>query len=281
MQNQSPPSPARALFEELRQNEDAGTLDNWSASRVADSQSPVDDAPASTTGAFLAPDVIPELTPELASRRSAATNYGDLAAIIRLQSTEIERLALENDRLAARMDAVHQRQETEQNQRRDLEQRLREANARNETPAPAFDVEEVRRAAREGMSAEIKPVLVAILDLLESTLSRAAEVVIPAKPQAEAEAEKAVAEVEALVPARVPIDPIAEVSGEFHRLPDILTRPLEELTGRSRKSGPAPDPVVEPPAAAPLEPRVWARLPYYEAQPRAIPAIVPWTNLFS
>jgi hypothetical protein len=166
MKNQFSLSPARAPFEDLDQNEDAGSLETWPASREADGQVPVDDAPASAVGTFPKHDEIPELTPELAPRRSAATNYGDLAAIIRLQSTEIERLALENDRLAARMDAVHQRQETEQNQCRDLEQRLREANARNENPAQAFDVVEIRRAAREGMSAEIKPVLVAILDLL-------------------------------------------------------------------------------------------------------------------
>ena len=268
MQNQFSLSPARAPFEELRQNEDAGSLDAWPAPREAGGQNPVDDAPASAAGTFPKHDEIPELTPELVPRRSAATNYGDLAAIIRLQSTEIERLALENDRLAARMDAVHQQQETEQNQRRDLEQRLHEANARNEIPAPAFDVEEIRRAAREGMSAEIKPVLVAILDLLESTLSHTSEA---AKP------------VEAEAPVPAPIDLIAEVRGEFHRLPDILTRPLEELTSRADNSGPAPDRVMEPPAPTPQPaPRVGRpRATYKEAQPRAISAIVPWTNLFS
>jgi hypothetical protein len=270
MQNQSSLSPARAPFEETHQNEAAGSLETWPASREADGQAPEEDAPASAVGTFPKHDEVPELTPELAPRRSAATNYGDLAAIIRLQSTEIERLALENDRLAARMDAVHQRQETEQNQRRDLEQRLREANARNENPAPAFDVVEVRRAAREGMSTEIKPVLVAILDLLESTLSTTSEA--PKPPKAEADAQ---------VPA--PVDLIAEIKGEFHPLPDILTRPLEELTGRLGNSGPAPDQVMEPPAPAPKPaPRVeQPRATYKDAQPRAIPTIVPWTNLFS
>ncbi len=264
MQNHFSLSPAQDPFEELRQNEDTGSLDAWPAPREADGQAPVDDAPASAAGTFPKHDEIPELTPELVPRRSAATNYGDLAAIIRLQSTEIERLALENDRLAARMDAVHHRQETEQNQRRDLEQRLREANARNEIPAPAFDVEEIRRAAREGMSTEIKPVLVAILDLLESTLSHTSDA---AKP------------VQAEAPVPAPIDLIAEIKGDFHRLPDILTRPLEELTSRSGNSGSAPDRVMEPPAPAPRVER--PRATYKETQPRAIPSIVPWTNLFS
>ena len=268
MQNHFSLSPAQDPFEELRQNEDAGSLDAWPAPREAGGQNPVDDAPTSAAGTIPKHDEIPELTPELVPRRSAATNYGDLAAIIRLQSTEIERLALENDRLAARMDAVHQQQETELNQRRDLEQRLREANARREIPAPAFDVKEIRRAAREGMSAEIKPVLVAILDLLESTLSHTSEA---AKP------------VQAEVPVPAPIDLIAEIKGDFHRLPDILTRPLEELTSRSGNSGSAPDRVLEPPAPAP-QPAPRLERPgatYKETQPRAIPSIVPWTNLFS
>ncbi len=268
MQNQFSLSPARAPFEELRRNEDAGSLDAWSAPREAGGQNPVDDAPTSAAATFPKHDEIPELTPELVPRRSAATNYGDLAAIIRLQSTEIERLALENDRLAARMDAVHQQQETELNQRRDLEQRLREANARSEIPAPAFDVAEIRRAAREGMSAEIKPVLVAILDLLESTLSHTSEATKPVQAEA---------------PVPAPIDLIAEIKGDFHRLPDILTRPLEELTSRSGNSGSAPDRVMEPPAPAPQPAPRFGRpgATYKETQPRAIPGIVPWTNLFS
>jgi hypothetical protein len=273
MQNHFSLSPAQDPFEELRQNEDtgsldAGSLDAWPAPREAGGQNPVDDAPASAAAAFPKYDGIPELTPELVPRRSAATNYGDLAAIIRLQSTEIERLALENDRLSARMDAVHQQQETEQNQRRDLEQRLREANARSEIQAPAFDVEEIRRAAREGMSAEIKPVLVAILDLLESTLSHTSEA---AKP------------VQAESPVPTPIDLIAEIKGDFRRLPDILTRPLEELTSRSGNSGSAPDCVMESPAPAPRPAPRFGRpgATYKETQPRAIPSIVPWTNLFS
>lgn len=272
MQNQSSLSPARNPFEEVHKAEDAGSLETWPASREADDQAPGDDAPASAVGTFPKQDEIPELTPELAPRRTAATNYGDLAAIIRLQSTEIERLALENDRLTARMDAVHQQQETEQNQRRDLEQRLREANARSENPVPAFDVVEVRRAAREGMSAEIKPVLVAILDLLESTLSHTSEAPKPPKAAADADAD-------ANPGARAPFDLITEIKGEFHRLPDILTRPLEELTGRLGNTEPKPDQVMEPPAPAPRDEQ--PRATYKDPQRSAIPTIAPWTNLFS
>ena len=268
MQNQSSLLPVRALFEELRQNEDAGSLDTWPASREADGQARANEARTAAAASFPAPDEIPELTPELATRRSAATGHGELAAILRLQSTEIERLALENDRLAACLDAVHQRHDTEQNQRRDLEQLLRAANARNETPAPAFDVEDVRRAAREGMSTEIKPVLVAILDLLETTMSRTAGTAAPAAADAP-------------VSAPAPVNLFAEVKDEFHRLPDILTRPLEELMARSGNFDPAPDRFVEVPVpTAPRAPREQRpRPPRHEAQPSAIPGVFAWTNL--
>jgi hypothetical protein len=202
-----------------------------------------------------------------------------LAAILRLQSTEIERLALENDRLAAHLEAARYRHEDEQTQRRDLERQLREARAGNEPPAPNFDVDEIRRAAREGMSAEIKPVLMAILDLLESTLPRGAETAKAAGPEV----------------APAPANLVAEVMDDFRRLPEILTRPLEELTGGGGNTGPAPEPIAALPAQVPPQetdmPR--PRPPRHDTQPSAqsnarssampsaIPSVFAWTNLFS
>ncbi len=192
-----------------------------------------------------------------------------LAAIIRLQSTEIEHLALENDRLAARLDAVHQLHEDQQTQRRDLERQLREASARNEPPAQVFDTEEIRRAAREGMSAEIKPVLVAILDLLESTLPH------------DAEAEKPAAVVGG-APGPIPASLTAEVMNDFHQLPEILTRPLKELLSDAGKAGPAPQPAADLPAPDPEETR-WRRPhpPRLQARPSVTPNAFAWINLIS
>jgi hypothetical protein len=190
-----------------------------------------------------------------------------LAAINLLQSTEIEHLALENHRLAARLDAAHQLHEDEQTQRRDLEQQLREASTRDQPPAPALDVDEIRRAAREGMSAEIKPVLMAILDLLESTLPRSAETAKPADP----------------VLLSAPASIAAEVKEDFRRLPEILTRPLEELTSGSGNTGSAPDPTATLPAPVPpQETRARPpRPPHHEARPSAVPGVFAWTNVFS
>jgi len=259
MAYQTPLSPARVLYEELRENEEAGSFDTWPASHEADDQIAATSYGnlnrIGTTNVESIPAVVGIVDDDSHQSRSA------LAAIIRLQSTEIERLALENDRLAARLDAVHQRHENERTQRRDLERQLREASTRDQPPAPTFDVEEIRRAAREGMSAEIKPVLVAIIDLLESTLLRGAE------------AEKPAAKVGG-APVSTPADRAAEVGTDFHQLPEILTRPLEELLSDPGKAGPAPVP--------PKVPR-WRRPgPHrHKAQRSVTPSAFAWINLIS
>ena len=287
MPNQAPPSPARLLYEELCENEDAGLLDTRPAPHEADDQ-----AAAATNYGDMdrigidrirdpgSIDPVVPVTTNKVEQIHAVDEIADgdsiqprsaLAAIIRLQSTEIERLALENDRLAVQLSAVHQFHENEQQQRRNLERQLREASARNEPPAPAFDVEEIRRAAREGMSAEIKPVLVAILDLLESTLPRSAEAETPAAVVGGA-------------PVSTPPSFAAEVMNNFPRLPEILTRPLEELvSGGPGDAGSAPQPVADLPApVAPQETRLRRpRPPRYEAQPSVMPSAFAWTNLFS
>ncbi len=285
MPNQAPLSLARVLYEELRENEDAGSLDTWPAPHEADDQAaaatsygdidliridrirdpgsinPVNPVTTNEVEQIHAVDEI--VDGDSIQPRSA------LAAIIRLQSTEIERLALESDRLAARLDAVHQLHEDAQTQRRNLERQLREANARNEPPAPAFDTEEIRRAAREGMSAEIKPVLVAILDLLESTLPRGAEAEQPAAVVGGA-------------PVSAPASLAAEVMNDFHQLPEILTRPLEELMSGPGHISSAPQPVADLPAPVPEEARLRRpRPPRHEARPSVMPSAFAWTNLFS
>lgn len=270
MQNHAPLSQAQALFEESRETDDADLPDIW-RSEPGDGETGAGAGAAEepAVSGFVGPDDIPELTPELATRRSAATSYGDLAAIIRLQSTEIERLAQENDRLAVHLDAVTQFHANEQRQRRSLEQQIRELSARPEAPAPtpAVDLDDIRRAARDSMSAEIKPVLMSILDLLESALLRNAE-----------------------TPAAQPQQPVglgAQVVEEFRQLPDILTRPLEELTAPVGDTAPAPAVAAGHPAPMPTrEPRA-ARQPASEHKARAegrstvLPGVFAWTNLFS
>ncbi len=277
MANQGPLSPARLLYEELRENEDAGSFDSWPAPHEADDQVPAQEQtlPDAAAAPAISPNKVAQiLTVDAIAIGDSVQPRSALAAIIRLQSTEIEHLVLENDRLAVRLSAVHQFHQNEQNQRRDLERQLREARARNQPPAPAFDVEEIRRAAREGMSAEIKPVLVAILDLLETTLPRGAEAEKPA-------AEKPAAEKPAAVVGGTPESPPASLTTEpmndFHRLPEILTRPLEELMSDPGDAGSTPRPVADlPTRIPPREPRT-----RHEVQSSAMPSVFAWTNLFS
>ncbi len=290
MQNQAPLSPARVLYDELRENEYAGLLDIWPTPGQADEQA------AAPDDALPGPEEIPEPTPAFATRGSPAANHGDidqvdkverihavtgksegdslqsdsaLSTINRLQSSEIERLTLENERLEERMDAVNQLIEDEQNRRRSLDQQLREASLRNAPPAPAFDVEEIRRAAREGMSAEIKPVLTAILDLLESALSRGTETMDPA----------AVNE-DTTVPT--PANLVKDVIGDFQQLPQILTRPIEELMGGSRSADSAPVRIVavDSPEQATAQETRPHRPRHHNDQSSAIPSIFAWTNPF-
>ena len=274
MYDPAPRSPAPILFEveseseSETESESDATSQTWRGGSRRDDTTPLSGEKQAAT-ALVGPADMPELTPELATRRSAATNYGDLAAIIRLQSTEIERLALENDRLDERLDDAHQRHDAEQDLRQDLEQQVLRLNARPEAPAPVIDVEEMRRAAREGMSAEIKPVLMAILDLLETTLPRNA-VEPPEKP----------AETLAETPSPACHDtPFAE---DFLRLPDILTRPLEELTARALEPASKPLRAIEQhPADAPRTTPVQHASPPLAAHRAALPGMFAWTSLFS
>lgn len=267
MQNQVPLSPARTLNDELRENEESGSLDNWPARR----------APATGSEDNAGINKVAQIHPNSGPKSGVVDSdsiqpRSALAAIIRLQSTEIERLALENDRLAEHLEAVNRLIEDEQNQCRNLELQLNDANLRNTAPAPALDVEEIRRATREGMSAEIKPVLTAILDMLESTLAHSAEAVNPAPAEAGG------------TPARTPAYLTAEAIADFQRLPEILTRPIEELTSGSVTAGVAPDRADNPPAQAPLpEPRLRVPRPSgHKAQPSsAMPSVFAWTNPFS
>lgn len=270
MQNHARLSQAQALFKESRVTDDADLPDIWRSEPGNDEAAAgAESAEEPAMSGIAGPDDIPELTPELATRRSATTSYGDLAAIIRLQSTEIERLAEENDRLAVQLNAVTQFHANEQRQRRGLEQQVRELSARLEAPAPmpAVYLDDIRRAARDSMSAEIKPVLMSILDLLESALLRNAEAP-PKRPQH-------------------PVSLGAQVVEEFRQLPDILTRPLEELTAPVGDTAPTPAVAAERPAPMPTqEPRA-TRQPSSERKARAegrstvLPSVFAWTNLFS
>ena len=218
------------------------------------------------SGRLDAPADSPAPAPEITARRSAATGYGDLAAIIRLQSTEMERLAFENERLMERLETFFGLHENDQRLRQDLQEQIQHLNERAEACAPAQDADTIRREVRESMIEEIKPVMVAILELLERSLERPAEA--PAG-----------------TPAQASPHPLA-MEGLL-RLPEILTRPLEELTSPVGKA-PAGHPGSGSGAPGPSErsngagqSRRPARPDRQDARDSALPGVFAWTNLFA
>ena len=222
----------------------------------------------------------PAPAPEIAARRSAATGYGDLATIIRLQSTELERLAFENERLLDRLETFFGLHENDQRRCQDLQEQILRLNERAEARAPAQDADAIRREVRESMIEEIKPVLIAILELLEHSLERPAEA--PGIPPAQAPRNA------------IPLE-------ELLRLPEILTRPLEELTtpadkapaGRpgpgsgSDTAGPSPSKRSndagrsQRPAKHGQARHGQAKQVHRDAGVGALPDVFAWTNLFA
>ncbi len=218
------------------------------------------------SGRLGAPADSPISAPEITARRSAATSYSDLAAIIRLQSTEMERLAVENERLTERLETFFGLHENDQRLRQDLQEQIQHLNERAEACAPAQDADAIRREVRESMIEEIKPVMVAILELLERSLERPAEAPIIPPEQASRNS--------------LPME-------EFLRLPEILTRPLEELTTPMDKAPaghPGPDSGTADPsqrsndAGRSQRP---ARHDRQDAGGSVLPDAFAWTNLFA
>jgi len=130
-----------------------------------------------------------------------------LPALLHLQHTELERLVRDNERLMDRIETLLQIQGREQILRQQMQNQVDRIGEQIKLAPPTEALEAVRREARAGVTEEIKPVLMAILDALE----RFAE-----KSDAKASVEKA-----------EPADPFQ--GEDYGNLPAILTRPLNEL----------------------------------------------------
>ncbi|MFQ5774927.1 MAG: hypothetical protein ACE5GS_10440 [Kiloniellaceae bacterium] len=130
------------------------------------------------------------------------------AALIKLQSLELQRLARENERLMDRIDTLLQLQEREQVLRQQLQTRIDRLSEPVGKIDSATERETLCREIREGLAEEIKPIFLAIVELLELAVSQ---------PETGAQPTDSA--------AREPLP-----GEEFQALPEILTRPLEELT---------------------------------------------------
>ncbi len=143
------------------------------------------------------------------------TDGATLPALLHLQHTELERLVRDNGRLMDRIETLLQIQGREQVLRQQLQNQVDRIDERIKLTPPAEKLEAetleaVRREARAGVTEEIKPVLMAILDALEHFAGK------PGGKAASAE-------------HSAPGDPF--LGEDYGKLPAILTRPLDELMG--------------------------------------------------
>ena len=143
----------------------------------------------------------------------------DLIAIVRSQATELQRLGREHQDLIDRLDTVLQFQKREQVLLLTLQEQVDRLTDQVENQPPAIEPGTISQEVRSAVTADLQPILVAIVDLLEIALRMGS-----AQPQT-------------VSPG---VDQEVSPSEDFHRLPDILTRSLDELpidgNGAGRRS---------------------------------------------
>ena len=135
----------------------------------------------------------------------------DLAALVRIQSCELQRLARENERLMDRIDALLRNQKREHELRQQLQAQVDGLSEQVESAAPAVDTAAISQSVRDEVTADLKPILVALVELLEFAM-----------PTGETG------------PDREPTRPGKGVAPtmDYRKLPDILTQPLEDLANK-------------------------------------------------
>ena len=167
-------------------------------------------ASATPSSDTLSPDPLDTLTssdipgPHKQREGDSAT----LPALLTLQHAELDRLVRDNERLMDRIETLLQIQSREQVLRQQLQNQADRIGEQMKLPVPTATLEAVQREARAGVTKEIKPVLMAILDALERFSSKS--------------------EARATVTQNTePADPY--LGEDYGKLPAILTRPLTEL----------------------------------------------------
>jgi hypothetical protein len=183
-----------------------------------------------------------------------------LPALLSLQHAELDRLIHDNERLMDRIETLLQIQSREQVLRQQLQNQVDRIGEQIDLATPRQTLEAVRREARAGVTEEIKPVLMAILDALERFASKAAA---PA-PAAQ---------------TAVPPDPF--LGEDYGKLPAILTRPLSELMDVRNQSARANDEAASRrPRKSPFRNRKRSRPPVAAERESADgPGLFAWTTV--
>lgn len=220
---------------------------------------------------------------------SAKSTDSSLATIVRLQSSELERLARENDRLMDRIDTLLRLQEREQVLRQQMQAQIGQLGERIAAWQPQALPASDAAAKPHHEDDEIKPVLLAMLDLLERMAPGATgRAATSAADEAEAPPQNA--------PAGMPPEPESDAAADgvmaggnegadevFH-LPEILRRPIEDLTTARRMEVAAATPTTPAPRADVADPPASGqagRPPREARRRRGAPALFAWTSIFS
>ncbi|MHA1600584.1 MAG: hypothetical protein ACTSW2_07140 [Alphaproteobacteria bacterium] len=136
-----------------------------------------------------------------------------MSSLVRQQQAELERMVQDNAQLMGRIETLLQIQGREQVLRQQLQNQVDRIDERMKLAPPAGTLDAVRREARAGVTEEIKPVLMAILDALERFNDKTE---IAAAPVESAESKTTIMD-----------EPF--IREDYGKLPLILTRPLGEL----------------------------------------------------
>ncbi len=180
------------------------------ASTADDAKAQADTSPATPSSEPSFPDPLYTLSasdipgPHMRRDRDGTT----LPALLSLQHAELDRLVRDNGRLMDRIETLLQIQGREQVLRQQLQSQVDRIAEQMKHPVPTATLEAMRQETRKGVTEEIKPVLMAILDVLERFTS---------KTGAQAAASQNPASTEPFL------------GEEYGKLPAILTRPLDEL----------------------------------------------------
>ena len=140
---------------------------------------------------------------------ASGASYEALDRIITLQSGEVARLSAENARLLDRIETFLQIQQREQVLRQQLQSQVERLSER--AGFPATGQKSFEKSVRDEVTEDIKPVLLAILDLIERAAPHPSGGVQTIEPSG--------------------VAPYSAPAEQFQALPDILTRPLDDLIG--------------------------------------------------
>ena len=132
----------------------------------------------------------------------------DLAAFLRLQSTELQRLSQTQQDLVNRLDTVLHVQKQDRVLLQNLQEQVESLADRVKGQTPAIEPSVISQEVRNGVTADLQPILVAVVELLELAMR-----VGSAPPHA----------------TSAGADGEVSPGEDFRRLPDILTRSLDEL----------------------------------------------------